>query len=123
MQPAAVAGILLSGVKFHDAMNARRFQADVRSMVRTAFSSDTALDEVDVWATVPIAVGAGLPVSGDFAVPASRTVFSSAVTAKSDAKGERRLTFGTEYWDAVWTRELTAAKAASGAHRGGAESR
>lgn len=123
MQPAAVAGILLSGVKFHDAMNARRFQADVRSMVRTAFLSDTALDEVDVWATVPIAVGAGLPVSGDFAVPASRTVFSAAVTAKSEANGGRRLSFGTEYWDAVWTRELTAAKAVSGARPARAESR
>ncbi|MBC5806358.1 MAG: polysaccharide deacetylase family protein [Candidatus Eremiobacter antarcticus] len=123
MQPAAVAGILLSGVKFHEAMNARRFRADVRSMVRTAFLSDKALDEVDVWATVPIAVGAGLPVSGDFAVPASRTVFSTAVTATGHASAARQLTWGAEYWDADWTRDLTPAKAVSGGRLRRAESR
>ncbi len=123
MQPTAVAGILLSGVKFHEAMNARRFQADVRSMVRTALLSDKALDEVDVWATVPIAVGAGRPVSGDFAVPASKTVFSTAVTAKGDGSGARPLTWGAQYWDARWARELTPAKAAPGGRAGRAESR
>ena len=79
LRPATVAGIVLSGVKLHHAVNRQQFEADVADMVRLAFDSSPLIDEVDIWATVPLEVGTGLPVSGDYAVPTSRTVFSAAV--------------------------------------------
>jgi len=80
LRPATVAGIMLSGVKLHRAVNRQQFEADIADMVRLTFDSSPLIDEVDIWATVPLEVGTGLPVSGDYAVPTSRTVFSAAVT-------------------------------------------
>ena len=98
LPPATVAGIMLSGVKFHHAVNREQFEADVSDMVEAAFDAAPRVDEVDVWTIVPIQVAAGTIVSGDYAEPTSRTVFSAAVTrAKFDASG--RLDLGTTFWD------------------------
>lgn len=96
-----VAGIVLSGTKFHAAVSRTRFAADVREMTQAAFAAAPSLSEVDVWATVPIAVPAGEPVSGDFAVPASKTVFSSVATRQRKGLGTT-LEWGTTYWDPRW---------------------
>jgi len=97
----AVAGIVLSGAKFHAPVSRTRFASDVRAMTQAAFAAAPSLSEVDVWATVPVAVPAGEPVSGDFAVPTSKTVFSSVATRQR--KGlETTLEWGTTYWDPRW---------------------
>ena len=99
LPPATVAGIVLSGVKFHHAVDRARFEADVSEMIALAMRAAPGVDEVDVWATIPQAVRAGAPVSGDYAVPATKTVFSCAVRrAASRAAGSAGL--GATYWDA-----------------------
>lgn len=97
----AVAGIVLSGVKFHAPVSRNRFIADVREMAKTAFAAAPSLDEIDIWATVPVSVPAGEPVSGDFAVPTSKTVFSSVVTQQRRGL-QTSLVWGTTYWDPRW---------------------
>ena len=44
------------------------------SLVEKAFAAAPAVEEVDVWASVPIEVVKSEIVSGDLAVPTSRTV-------------------------------------------------
>lgn len=100
--PAArVAGIVLSGVKFHASMSRTRFMADVREMGKAAVAAAPALDEIDIWATVPIAALPGKPVSGDYAVPVARTVFSSAALVRR-RRERSMLEWGTTFWDPHW---------------------
>jgi len=101
VMPAAVAGIVLSGRKFHAVVDRRRFEQDVRDMVEVTFSVAPTLDEVDVWATVPIAVAPGVTVSGDEAAPTERTVFSAAVR-KADYRAGSPWALGSIYWDPSW---------------------
>jgi peptidoglycan/xylan/chitin deacetylase (PgdA/CDA1 family) len=98
-QPATVAGIVLSGVKFHRAVNRERFTADVREMVELAFEAAPNVREVDVWATVPLAVPAGTTVSGDYAAPTATTVFSAAIERRPDEESNSGVDLGKVYWD------------------------
>ena len=103
LPPASVAGIVLSGIKLHRARSRAQFAADVASMVSMAYDAAPHLAEVDVWATVPVTVAQGAAVSGDYAVPASKTVFSAAVSrAQIDPDG--RVELGSQYWDPVFLR-------------------
>jgi len=95
--PAVVAGIMLSGVKFHEQVNRQTFAADAADMVYRTFASDPSISEVDVWAVVPIAVTAGASVSGDMAVPTTRTVFSASVRRDDWARDQNAL--GATYWE------------------------
>jgi peptidoglycan/xylan/chitin deacetylase (PgdA/CDA1 family) len=107
---STVAGIVLSGVKFHAPVDRRRFTGDVRMMVSLALEAAPSLDEVDIWATVPQPVQAGAQVSGDYAVPTSRTVFSCAVPrAQAQVAGTPGL--GVTYWDPDFLRAGAAASA------------
>ncbi|HEY6357400.1 MAG TPA: polysaccharide deacetylase family protein, partial [Vicinamibacterales bacterium] len=73
-------GIMLSGVKFHAALTRREFAADVGGMIDRAFDARPDIAEVDVWAVTPLEVLPTGAVSGDYAAPTTRTVFSAAVT-------------------------------------------
>ena len=100
--PAVVAGIMLSGVKFHAPVSRQTFEADVSEMIYRTFASDASISEVDVWAVVPLRVSATATVSGDLAVPTDRTVFSASVLRADwvrDASG-----LGTTYWEPTWLR-------------------
>lgn len=101
-KPATVAGIVLSGVKFHEPVNRERFERDVREMVAAAFSVAPSLDEVDIWATVPIEVNSQATVSGDYATPTAKTVFSAAVTRSSRSQTTDSWDLGVTYWDKEW---------------------
>ena len=105
---ATVAGIVLSGVKFHAPVDRRQFASDVQMMIDLGLQAAPAVDEVDVWATVPLPVQAGAQVSGDYAVPTSRTVFSCAVT-RTQAAGTPGL--GLTYWDPTFLGSGAAAPA------------
>lgn len=92
-------GIMLSGVKFHAAMTRRELAADVGGMIDRAFDARPDIAEVDVWAVTPLEVLPTGAVSGDYAAPTTRTVFSAAVTrAQREAAATRTQMLGTMYW-------------------------
>jgi peptidoglycan/xylan/chitin deacetylase (PgdA/CDA1 family) len=100
---ATVAGIMLSGVKFHEPVDRPAVAADVAEMLYRAFAADPSVTEVDVWAVVPIAPAKGAAVSGDLAVPTTRTVFSTSVTRPAWTRDEGSL--GTTYWESGWPQD------------------
>jgi hypothetical protein len=93
-----VIGVRLSGVKFHAGMTRTQFLAEVDQLVSLTFTSAPQAEEVDVWATVPVATEKGAIVAGDLAVPTSRDVFTLAVR-----RGDN-LSHVQPYWDKDWTR-------------------
>lgn len=99
-RPATVAGIMLSGVKFHGRVDRRTFANDVREMIFRAFAADQAVAQVDAWAVVPVAVDRNATVSGDLAVPTNATVFSASVLRADWISNPTDL--GTTYWDPGW---------------------
>jgi hypothetical protein len=96
MGPDLVLGMRLSGVKFHEPVDRRQFDAELATIANEAFAADPAIQELDIWVTVPIAVGKGIIVSGDLAKPTSRTVFTVTIR-REESPGAlmRRLGAGT----------------------------
>jgi len=77
----SIAGLMLSAVKFHQEIDRAGFLNEIELLVQRTFAT-SGVEEVDVWATVPIPVKAHTTVSGDLAEPTSRTVF--AVTCRRE---------------------------------------
>jgi hypothetical protein len=101
-----IVGIRLWGVKFHDEISRRDFVSEVTDLIARAYSAAPA-EEVDVWASVPIEVAKGEVVSGDLAVPTSRTVFSiTSRRGDTEAEIEARAAGSGEgvFWDEEWVR-------------------
>jgi hypothetical protein len=98
-------GLTLSGVKFHHRVDTARFEADVDALVRGALAVDPRIAEVDLWVTVPADAGKGAVVSGDFAVPATATVYA-ATTPR--AQSARPSVGANVFWDPAFRRELDA---------------
>ncbi len=107
MDRHVIVGIRIWGVKFHDEMSRRDFVTEVIDLIGRAYAAAPAVEEVDVWASVPIEVARGEVVSGDLAVPTSRTVFSitsrrgesaTAIEARASGLGEG------VFWDEEWAR-------------------
>lgn len=97
----AVAGLMLSGVKFHGALDADGFAREVAALVERTFAAST-VEEVNVWATVPLNVAKGEVVAGDFARPTSRIVFSfTAKRGERDVLGRLRGGDGV-FWATDW---------------------
>ncbi len=90
-----VVGIMLSGAKFRHAITSRGFESDVQQMISAAFAQSASLSEVDVWAVIPLVPAPNAPVSGDYAVPTNRIVYSTAGYARPRALGKT-------YWDGAW---------------------
>ncbi len=110
-----IVGIRLWGVKFHDELTRREFVTEVTDLIARAYAAAPAVEEVDVWASVPIEVARGEIVSGDLAVPTSRTVFSitsrrgePAAEIEARASGLREGVF----WDEEWARTAFAKQGA-----------
>lgn len=101
-----IVGIRLWGVKFHHPITRDEFLDEVSSLVRTAFAVAPEAEEVDLWASVPIAVGKGVVVSGDLAKPTTRTVFS--VSVRRGENPERVFAEASPgsptFWDQEWER-------------------
>jgi hypothetical protein len=116
-----VAGLVISGVKFHAPLSKSEFTDEVIDLVRTTFAA-THVEEVDVWATVPLATEAGAIVSGDMAQPTSRTVFAVSVRRAEGADYASRIRRGTDvYWDPAFVASF-ARSAAQGGSGPGAQS-
>lgn len=93
-----VVGVRISGVKFHESLTRAQFLAEVDRLVELVFTSAPDVEEVDVWAAVPIRVPKGAIVSGDYAIPTSRAVFTVAVR-RNRSPGAARI-----FWDEEWAR-------------------
>ena len=101
-----VAGIVLSGVKFHGSVDEHRFLWEVAWLVERTLTA-TKVEEVDLWTTVPIAVGKGEIVAGDFAEPTTRIVFSATIRRREANAVMQTLERGTNvFWDASWRASL-----------------
>ncbi len=105
--PHLIVGIRLWGVKFHSELTREQFVDEVTSLAAKAFATAPTAEEVDVWASIPIAVAKGTVVNGDLAKPTSRTVFS-LTARRSEAPAELRARAGRDadgvYWDEDWSR-------------------
>jgi hypothetical protein len=93
-----VAGVVVSGVKFHHALDEAGFLAEIADIVKRGFE-DPAIEEVDVWAVVPLDVGQGAVVSGDVAVATSRNVFTLTVPRAEAARVVALAHSRDAFWD------------------------
>lgn len=102
----SIAGLALSGVKFHKRLTKSQFIQEIVAIAGTSFSA-VRLEEVDLWCSVPLPVGKGAIVSGDLAVPTSRTVFAVTVRRAEPPRSlHARLRAGHDvFWDADWARK------------------
>lgn len=98
-----VAGLRISGVHFHHALTREQFAQEIVDVVGRTFAA-APVEEVDVWASVPLRVGKGVVVSGDLAKPTSRIVFTVSVRREESAATlARRLRSGRGvFWDQDW---------------------
>jgi hypothetical protein len=98
-----VAGLHLSGVHFHHPLTRAQFLGEVDDLVERAFAA-APVEEVDVWASVPLSVGKGVVVAGDLAKPTFRTVFTvSVLRGESAAALLQRMEQGQGvFWDQDW---------------------
>lgn len=101
-----IVGIRIWGVKFHEKMTRAEYLAEVVSLTEKAFATDPAIEEIDLWTSVPIAVGKGVVVSGDLAKPTSRVVYSITVRRGEAPAALAARAAGTHgvFWDEEWAR-------------------
>jgi hypothetical protein len=101
-----VAGLLLSGVKFHHGLDVAGFTDEVVRIAQRTFAASS-VEEVDIWAVVPLpidkATAKNLVVSGDYAQPTARTVFAVTVLRSGADALTRRILQGDDvFWDPGW---------------------
>jgi hypothetical protein len=103
-----VAGLILSGVTFHERLSVDAFVAEVAELVRETFAASD-VEEVDLWVTVPLRVGQHAVVAGDKAQPTTRIVYGATVRRDAGPALVQRLSAGDAvYWDAEWRAGLQA---------------
>jgi hypothetical protein len=96
--PHEVAGLVLSGVKFHGHLDERGFTDEIASLVKRTFAGSR-VEEVDIWAVEPIPFDKLEPVSGDYAEPTDRIVFSITVRRNEKSSLDKRLKQGKNvFW-------------------------
>ena len=87
-------------------MTRAQYLSEIVSLTEKAFAADPAIEEIDLWTSVPIAVGKGVIVSGDLAKPTSRVVYSITVRRGESAAALAARAAGTHgvFWDEEWAR-------------------
>ncbi len=100
-----VAGLRVSGEHFHHSLTRDQFVGEIASLVLESFAA-APVDEVDVWASVPLRVGKDVVVAGDLAQPSSRAVFTVSVRRgeRAAALVRRMRASRGVYWDQEWAR-------------------
>jgi hypothetical protein len=100
-------GLVVSGTKFHRPLDQPGWNAEIAGLIDGAFATVPELDELDVWATVPLDAKHGIVVSGDYAKPTSATVFSITVPrAARDAVRSRLRDGRGVFWDPAFRASL-----------------
>jgi hypothetical protein len=99
-------GIRLWGVHFHQPLTRAAFEAEVVTLIEKTFQAQPRVEEVDLWASVPLDVGKGVIVNGDLARPTSRQVFGvTALRGEAASALAARIRAGHgAYWDEDWAR-------------------
>lgn len=100
-------GLVVSGVKFHRALDIRSWNAEIAALIAGAYAAAPNADEIDCWATVPLDAGQGTVVSGDYAKPTAATVFS--ITVPRAGRGnvvERLASRSGVFWDPAFAESL-----------------
>lgn len=106
-------GLTLSGTHFHRSLGLNDWNAEVAGLIERAYAAAPDVDEIDLWATVPLDAGKGAIVSGDLAKPTSATVFSITVPKSDRGAVRERLADGRGvFWDPAFHTSL--AKGTSG---------
>jgi hypothetical protein len=101
-------GLIVSGVKFHRALDLRSWDAEIATLIDGAYAAAPDADEIDCWATVPLDAGKGTVVSGDYAQPTSATVFSVSVPRARRGSVRARLAAGVGvFWDPAFRASLS----------------
>ena len=101
-------GLIVSGAKFHRALDLRAWNAEIAALVDGAFGAAPDADQIDCWATVPLDAGKGTVVSGDYAQPSSATVFSISVPRARRGSVRARLAGGAGvFWDPAFRASLS----------------
>jgi hypothetical protein len=100
-----IAGLRVSGEHFHHTLSRAQFENEIADIVLQTFEA-APVDEVDVWASVPLQVGKDVVVAGDLARPVSRSVFTVSVLRgeRADALIRRMRASRGVYWDQEWAR-------------------
>ncbi|HYZ17040.1 MAG TPA: hypothetical protein VE591_11585, partial [Candidatus Acidoferrum sp.] len=100
-------GLTVSGTRFHRALDLAAWNGEIAGLIDGAFAAAPDVDEIDVWATVPLDAGKGVMVSGDLAKPTSATVFSITVPRSDRAAVRGRLAGGRGvFWDPAFRESL-----------------
>ena len=106
--PHADCGLVVSGTKFHRALDLRAWDAEIAGLIEGAFAAAPEVEEIDCWATVPLDAGKGAVVSGDYARPTSANVFSITVPRAQRATLRARLSSGAGvFWDPAFRAALS----------------
>ena len=100
-------GLVVSALKFHQALDIRSWNDEIAALIAGAYAAAPNADEIDCWATVPLDAGQGTVVSGDYAKPTSATVFSITVPRAGRDDVVRRLASGSGvFWDPAFRASL-----------------
>jgi hypothetical protein len=100
-------GLTVSGTHFHRALDVPSWNTEIGGLIAGAFAAAPQVDEIDLWATVPLDAGKGAVVSGDLAQPTSATVFSITVPRSARGTVRERLADGRGvFWDPAFRASL-----------------
>jgi hypothetical protein len=100
-------GLTVSATHFHRDLDVASWNAEVAGLIAGAFTAAPEVDEIDLWATVPLDAGKGAVVSGDLAKPTSATVFSITVPRSARGAVRERLADGRGvFWDPAFRASL-----------------
>ena len=106
--PHVDCGLVVSGTRFHHALNLAAWDAEIAGLIDGAYAAAPEVDEVDCWATVPLDAGKGAVVSGDYAKPTAATVFSITVPRERRGAVRARLADGRGlFWDPAFRAALS----------------
>jgi hypothetical protein len=101
-----VAGLVLSGVKFHRPLDSAAFTDEVIDLLQRSFAG-SAVEEVDIWAVTPLPVSAEEVKTGEYLRPTALVVYSATVLRSEGPTFATRLRHGTGvYWNPAWHKAL-----------------
>lgn len=101
-----VAGLVLSGLKFHASVTPEGLTGEVIELVTRTFAA-SAVEEVDLWVTLPLPTYAHEIVAGDLAHPTSHIVYAATVRRGELATFADRIRRGEDvYWEPGWRATL-----------------
>lgn len=101
-----VAGLVLSGNKFHSIVTPDAFRREVVDLIARTLDASS-VEEVDVWVTLPLPTYTHEVVAGDLAHPTFYIVYASTVRRAERATFAARVRRDEDvYWQPAWRATL-----------------